>query len=161
MTKVLTNADYLSCVQDIITHESFERFKRIKRNKQHGITRYEHSLKISYYSYKIAKLLKLNTVEAAQAGLLHDFYNTRLTKKGLAKLKDMFKHPSIASQNAKYIFNIPDSIQSIIENHMFPLTKKAPQSAEGWIVSIVDKVISLSEILSNCIRHKKKLIIYK
>src|SRR5574344_14867 len=159
MTKALTDADYLSCVKDINTHESFERFKRIKRNRHHGITRYEHSLKISYYSYKIAKLLNLDAEVAAQAGLLHDFYNTRLVKKGLERMKDVFRHPKVASKNAKYIFNVSDRIHHIIAYHMFPLTKGAPKCAEGWVVSIVDKLISLKEILSNCLRRKDKRLI--
>ena len=35
---------------------------------------YEHLIKVSYKSYKIAKKLDLDYVSVARAGLLHDFY---------------------------------------------------------------------------------------
>ena len=37
--------------------ESNEEFQKLKNIKHHGITRYEHSLRVAYYSYKETKLL--------------------------------------------------------------------------------------------------------
>ena len=49
--------DYLNIINDIIKNE---KFMKIKECRHHGITRLEHSIRVSYYSYKIAKFLKLN-----------------------------------------------------------------------------------------------------
>ena len=38
------------------------------------ITRFDHSMKVSYYSYKVAKLLHLDYRQTARGGLLHDFF---------------------------------------------------------------------------------------
>ena len=56
-----------------------EEFLKIKKIEHHGISRYEHSMKVSYYSYKIAKALRLDYEQVARGGLLHDFFlNTYL-----------------------------------------------------------------------------------
>ena len=49
-------------------------FKEIDTCVHHGISRLEHSLRVSYYSYKVTKVLGLNYKEVARAGLLHDFF---------------------------------------------------------------------------------------
>ena len=47
---------------------------RLYNIEHHGISRMEHSIKISYYSYLIAKKLKMDYVSVARGGLLHDFF---------------------------------------------------------------------------------------
>ena len=49
-------------------------FKEIDTCVHHGISRLEHSLRVSYYSYKVTKVLGLDYKETAIAGLLHDFF---------------------------------------------------------------------------------------
>ena len=51
-------------------------FLKIDNCIHHGNSRLDHSLRVSYYSYKISKLLRLNAVETARAGLLHDFFTS-------------------------------------------------------------------------------------
>ena len=58
-------------VNDILEND---KFKKIDNYRHHGMTRLEHSVKVSYYSYKIAKKLRLNYRAVARAGLLHDFF---------------------------------------------------------------------------------------
>ena len=62
---------YRKIVKNILDNEEFNKIKNIEH---HGITRYDHSLKVSYYSYKIAKTLKLDYRQVARGGLLHDFF---------------------------------------------------------------------------------------
>ena len=38
------------------------------------MTRYDHSLRVSYYSYVLAKKIGLDYVLVSRAGLLHDFF---------------------------------------------------------------------------------------
>ena len=54
--------------------ESNEEFQKLKNIKHHGITRYEHSLRVAYYSYKVTKLLHLDYKDTTEAALLHDFF---------------------------------------------------------------------------------------
>ena len=55
---------------DIISHISNNKdFLKLKRIKHHGITRYEHSLRVAYYSYKVTKLLHLDYKDTTEAAL--------------------------------------------------------------------------------------------
>lgn len=107
-----------------------------------------HSLKVSYYSYKISKFLKLDYKQTARAGLLHDFYFD--TTKDFAKAKDKIKlystgHPSDAVENACKEFDLTEKEKDIIKTHMFPIDFRIPKYLEGWVVNLVDTAISTYE----------------
>ena len=117
--------------------------------KHHNTTRMDHSLKVSYYSYIIAKSLKLDYEDVARAGLLHDFYTEEIRK--CKKIKDKIlifstKHPNSAVINASNNFELSEKEINIIKSHMFPVDYRIPKYAESWIVSLVDKVLSFGEV---------------
>ena len=62
--------EYYSIVEDILDNEEFNKLRNIEH---HGITRFDHSMKVSYYSYVIAKKINFNYKEMARGALLHDF----------------------------------------------------------------------------------------
>ena len=133
-----------------------EDFKKIENIKHHNTNRLDHSLKVSYYSYKIAKSLKLDYEDVARGGLLHDFYTDKISE--CKKVKDKIKlfstqHPKDAVNNATTYFNLSEKEIDIIECHMFPMDYKIPKYAESWIVSLVDKVLSFGEV-SKRFSHK-------
>ena len=63
--------EFESIVSQILSNKEF---LKTKDKSHHGITRYEHLMRVSYYSYFITKILRLNYKETARAGLLHDFF---------------------------------------------------------------------------------------
>ena len=67
--------EYVNIISNILKSE---KFLEIKKCRHHGITRYEHSMRASYYSYLVTKKLRLNSTEPAIGGLLHDFFITDL-----------------------------------------------------------------------------------
>lgn len=136
---------YLYIINKIMENEDF---KKIENIKHHNTNRLDHSLKVSYYSYKIAKSLKLDYEDVARGGLLHDFYTDKISE--CKKVKDKIKlfsiqHPKDAVNNATTYFNLSEKEIDIIECHMFPVDYKIPKYAESWIVSLVDKGLSLGE----------------
>ena len=136
---------YLSIINHIMENDEFNQIKDIKH---HDSTRLNHSLKVSYYSYKIAKFLKLNYEDVARGGLLHDFYLGQVNDQ--KKVKDKFllfttKHPNEALDNSVKHFELSDKEKDIIVSHMFPVDIKVPKYAESWIVSLVDKFVSTKE----------------
>lgn len=134
--------EYINIVKDIFEDKKFD---ELKKNIHHGTSRWEHSIRVSYYSYKIVKALNLNYIETARGGLLHDFFiNDDLSKR---KQKfSMFFHPYYSLDNAKKYFNLTPLEEDIIINHMFPsLPHKIPKNIESWIVSIVDKAVATYE----------------
>lgn len=118
-------------------------FSDTKDIVHHGITRYEHSMRVAYYSYKITKLLRLDYKETTEAALLHDFFLDEVdNKNAVAKLR---QHPRYALENAKKYFDLSVKQEDIILTHMFPVTFTPPKYLESWIVDIIDDVASIYE----------------
>ena len=136
------NCQYTNIVEDILNNQGF---LKIGDCKHHGITRLEHSVRVSYYSYLIAKKMKLNYIAAARGGLLHDFFTKEDLSAKKQKLSVVF-HPYEALENACNNFQVTEIEKDIIINHMFPtLPHKIPKYLESWLVSIVDKIVATYE----------------
>ncbi len=133
--------EYLKIVNHILTSDLF---LKLKNCEHHGITRFEHSLKVSYNAYKFAKRFNLDYKSVAIGGLLHDFFLDENVK-----LKDrffsVFNHPLKAEINALEKFNVSSKEADIIRSHMFPINTTLPKYKESWIVSMYDKKIAFSE----------------
>ena len=146
MNYLQCDEEYKLIVDPIMSNEEFK--TKMENIKHHDSTRLNHMLKVSYKSYKIAKLLKLDYVDVARAGLLHDYYLDSVSEQKTIKDKVSLytiNHPKDAVENAKRLFNINEKEEDIIRTHMFPVDVKVPKYAESWIVSIVDKAISTAE----------------
>ena len=129
-------------VNDILEND---KFKKLDNYRHHGMTRLEHSVKVSYYSYKIAKKLRLNYRAVARAGLLHDFFVDEDMSSRKQKFS-MFFHPYNSLDNSCKYFDLNDMEKDIIITHMFPsLPHKVPKYVESWLVSIVDKLVATYE----------------
>jgi len=138
-------------VNDIIENKNF---LQLKHELHHGISRYEHSLRVAKMSYRIAKKCNLDYERITRAALLHDFYTDEDTKS--YNVKDTLKvHPEIAVQNAKKYFDIDKMQENIIEAHMFPLTKTLPSNAGSWVVTSADKLVATHEMY----RYKAQMVL--
>lgn len=142
MNIIYEDNEYMQLVSDILENN---KFKKMSECRHHGLTRLDHSLKVSYYSYKIAKKMKLNYISVARAGLLHDFFvNEDLH--GVKSKLSVFFHPYKSLTNSKKYFSLTEMEEDIIITHMFPtLPHKVPKYLESWIVSGVDKAIATNE----------------
>lgn len=141
------DSEYLVIVKDILDNYEFRELSSISH---HNHNRLDHCLKISYYSYKISKLLKLDYKETARAGLLHDFYLDRTVNH--KKIKNKFllyttKHPVDAISNSKKHFYLTAKEMDIIKTHMFPFDVRLPKYLESWIVNLVDTSVSTYEFV--------------
>ena len=134
--------EYIDIVNHILNNENFNEIKKIEH---HGITRFEHSLKVSYYAYRVAKILHLDYVKVARGGLLHDFYISPLDRTNTYRFKEIFTHPKKAVNTTKENFDISEMEEDIIKSHMFPVYLSLPKYAESWLVSMVDKVVATKE----------------
>ena len=150
MSSVFSDLEYINIIKDILDSEEFN---KIKEWEHHGITRFDHSLKVSYRAYRIAKTLKLDYVETARAGLLHDFFITDAFS-NKDKLKSVFTHPVKAVENASENFSLSVKEKDIIVSHMWPFNLHVPKYAESWVVNMVDKVIGTYELL---LQHQREL----
>lgn len=142
MSSHKSDLQYMNIIKEYINNEEFQKTNKIEH---HGITRFEHSLKVSYYSYKVAKTLRLDYKEAAVGGLLHDFFITpeELSKK--EKINSFFTHPKLALQTAEKQFDLTVKEKDMIRSHMFPMNYSLPKYMESWIVTTVDKCVAINE----------------
>ncbi len=143
--------DYYNIVDEILKNDEFIKRKKFKHHD--NISVYDHCLAVSKLSYEIARKMNLDYKSAAIGGLLHDFYSKPWQdNKKKEKLLEAhgFTHAKDALLNAhKYFPNLMnEKIDDIILRHMFPLNKIPPKYKEGWIITVVDKYVSL-EVFKN------------
>lgn len=143
--------DYLKIVDHILQNEEFNKLRNIEH---HGLTRYDHCLKVSYYAYKVAKTLKLDYREVARGGLLHDFFLSDDERTGKEKFISIFVHPKKAEKKACEHFELSERECDIIRSHMFPINFTVPKYIESWVVNIVDKCVGTYEFAK---KFKKQL----
>jgi uncharacterized protein len=137
--------EFKGCILDLARHESIGLMENLRH---HGETScLQHSLHVSYISYRLCRRLGFDYRSAARGALLHDFflYDWHITKpdKGLHG----FTHPHTALENADTFFRLSDKEKDIIIKHMWPLTVKPPKYKEAFIVAFADKYCALIEIV--------------
>ena len=120
-----------------------DEFNQLKYITHHGITRFDHSMRVAYLSYKVSKTLRLNYKEVTEAALLHDFFLDEVSHEN--KVDRLRHHPEYAVQNASKYFELSDMQKDIIRTHMFPVTLTPPKYLESWIVDITDDIAALYE----------------
>ncbi|SFH74889.1 HD domain-containing protein [Pisciglobus halotolerans] len=160
--------EYVKLVEDLMASEAVQKLQTITQH--HFSTRLEHSISVSYTSYKIAKKLNLDCSAIARAGLLHDFFHEdrEMFKQHYAGCSHAAMHPQIALKNAKEITALSELECDIIEKHMWlaaPGCMKLPRYKESYVVTMVDKycatkeaVIPLPGMISSKAKHKAKQI---
>lgn len=153
ITKEVSNdEEFLNIVSPILKHPEFKKRKDWKHHED--VSLYEHLLIVSYLSYKICKRKNLNYRDAAIGGLLHDFYYKPWQENVLQKKPFFKQHGFIHAKEAKYNAYkyfpkyMNKRVENIIERHMFPLNIIPPKYKEGWIVTYVDKKVSLTVFIN-------------
>ncbi len=146
MNYLSKSKEYNYIINNIINNKEF---LKIDNCRHHGITRLEHSLRVSYYSYRVSKAIGLDVRQTTRAALLHDFFVTEnLNHK--EQCLSAFYHPKKALANADEYFILTDKEKDIIYSHMFPLIpSRPPKYLESWVVCLVDKIVATYEFASS------------
>lgn len=121
-----------------------KKFNELKKESHHGLTRYMHVIRVSKFTYKITKFLKMDYVSATRAALLHDYY-TASDLIDISEPKKLGIHPYVAKNNALKDFKLNSIEKNAIEAHMFPLGKTLPKYKESWVLTAVDKTVATYE----------------
>lgn len=137
--------EYLALVEDLL---ELEEVKSLEKFTHHKMTnRLAHSISVSYYSYRMAKYFNLNTRAVARAGLLHDlFFYESANKHEVGGRGHNYEHPRIALENAKKLTELSELESDIILKHMFGATWDLPKYPESWIVTLMDKRATITEL---------------
>ena len=139
-----TNEEFKNIVKDIISNETVQSLNNFKHH--YGSNRYEHSLCVSYLTYKICKFFKLDHVSAARAGLLHDLFLYDCENPETRPKNHIKEHPKVSLANAEKLFVLNELEKDIILKHMWPVTPKTPRYLESFIITFVDKYCALKEL---------------
>lgn len=142
MTVYKQDKEYMHYVGRLIASPKVQKLGDITHH--YHSTRLEHSINVSYTSYKIAKKFGWDARATARGGLLHDlfFYDWRDTK---FTKSHAWTHPRIAVRNARKLTKLNKVEEDIIVKHMFGATLAPPRYKEAWIVTCVDKYWAVRE----------------
>lgn len=138
--------EYVAIVSDLLAKPAVQKLRQYTQH--HHSNRLQHSISVSYDSYRIAKRMHLDYRSTARAGLLHDlfYYDWRTTKFDLGT--HAFIHPRVALRNAEKITKLNKKERDIILKHMFGATLAVPRYPESLIVSLVDDYEAEHEFFS-------------
>lgn len=158
----MNNKEFHQITEDILYHPEFLKLKTLRHHKKDI---YHHVARVSYLSFIWAKRLNLDYKAAARGGLLHDFFVYDWRHEGQLKKKKLFEkhgftHSKEALVNARTHFEITDREADIIVKHMFPLTLRPPKYPESWIVTMVDKYVTVSEYVEDIVTAVKKISLF-
>lgn len=152
MNKYLKDTEYMSIIENLLECEEVKRLMDITHHKH--TNRLEHSLTVSYSSFKIAKRLRLNAESVAKAGLLHDLFFT-LMEDAVSNREHLVTHPEMSLLNARKLTPLTPLEEDIILSHMFLVSfKYVPKYKESFLVSMIDKTTSIKEALFLPIKSK-------
>lgn len=138
--------EFYNIVKDVLKNEMVQSLSLFKHH--YGSNRLEHSISVAYYSYRLCKLLHLDFVSVARAGLLHDLFLYDCQNSETCPKFHIWKHPQTALVNAKKFFCLNKKEEDIILKHMWPITFYPPKYFESFIVSCIDKFCAFKEWFS-------------
>jgi len=147
LEKITKDKEYYDIVKEIINDLEFQKRKDYLHHENESV--FDHVLEVSYYSYLYCKDHNLDYISAAIGGLLHDFYPTPWQGVNVEHKKFFQKHGFVhareAKENALKFFPqyMNPKIENIILRHMFPLNITPPKYKEAWVITMIDKRMSL------------------
>ena len=132
--------------QSFLHDEKILKMKEISMHR--GSNCYIHSFKVAKLAIKRALRHKKGNLKIILIGsILHDYYlyDWRVDR---SKMRHhMSSHPYTAAENAAHDFGIHESIQKVIQSHMWPVNiSEFPKTKEARIISNADKAIYIKEI---------------
>ncbi len=151
--------EYFECVEDLLLLPDVQ---KLNNYTQHlNTSRLNHSIYVSYLSYKVCKKLGLDYRSAARGGLLHDLYLYDWRVERQPEGRHAFAHPKVALRNAKGLVDLNDIECDSIEKHMWPITFKMPRYKESLIVSLIDTYSAGVEMTDSIINSTQNLLLRK
>lgn len=133
--------EYNSLLEEIV---SVDKYRELDKATHHGISRYDHTVRVGYLSFLLAKLFRLDVNTVTRGALLHDFFTEadveNYTKKEWHRL-----HPQIALANSRQYFDLNHVEENIIASHMYPMCKTRPVYKESHVVATADKLVAVYE----------------
>ena len=142
-TLIENDDEFQSIIKELIENDTVQQMKNFKQHYE--TTCFEHCYTAAYYCYLICKKFNLDYHSATRAAMLHDLFLYDWRIKNGRKGFHAFTHGKLACKNACELFDLNEKEKDIIIKHMWPVTIAFPKSAEGFILTFVDKYCAISE----------------
>ena len=142
--------EFHECIEDLLHNEKVQQLDSF--HQHFNTSRLQHSLNVSYYSFLLCKMFRLDYRSATRAGLLHDLflYDWRSSKQ--QEGNHAKAHPIVALRTAKEFTELNLIEEDAILKHMWPLTLKLPKYKESYIVTLADKYCATAEMIIGATR---------
>ena len=146
--KNIKQTEFYLVISGLLEEDAVQELSDYRHHKM--TNRLQHCLNVSYYNYRICRVLRLDADSAARAGLLHDLYHydTARYSKTSPAIRHSKYHPMVAAEEAQRLIEMNPRERDMIEKHMWPVTKPVPKYAETYIITLVDKYCAVIEYLA-------------
>jgi glycyl-tRNA synthetase beta chain/uncharacterized protein len=121
-----------SLVDDLLAHP---KIIETQSHIHHGVAKYDHLLRVTRYSYKLAVIMRADVRVCTRAGMIHDIDS---------RYGNLVNHGAVAARWAAE-YGEDTAVCEAIVGHMYPLGP-APTTREGWILSLADKAASVADL---------------
>ncbi len=140
--------EFVSIAKDILAHKEF---RRLDSFFHHTTSILEHVKAVAWLTFRVCRALRLNYVSATRGALLHDFflYDWHEYKRNGNQPNHGLNHPRVALKNSLKHFTLNELEQDIILKHMWPKLFGYPRHLESWIVSFIDKYVTITEFIAH------------
>ena len=143
----LNTAAFLQCVGPLLESPQVKSMKQWRHHR--SVTCYEHSVFVSYVSFRLARYLGWDYRAAARAGLLHDLYLYDPADRSAHPGLQCLDHPEFALHNAEALCpDLSDRERNAIVSHMFPLSVHLPRCREALVVNLADNLCAALELIN-------------
>ena len=145
--KNIMQTEYYPVVRELLESEAVQELSDFTHHRM--TNRLQHCLNVSYYNYKLCRLLHLDADSAARAGLLHDLYHYDTARYSHTphSIRHSHYHPQVALEAAEKLLPMNERERDMIGNHMWPVTFPRPKYAETYVITVVDKYCAVIEYL--------------
>ena len=110
----------------------------------HNDSTLAHSITVAHVSFYLARLFRLDAISTARGALLHDFF--LYDWQHCPHRRHRTRHPGTALGNAVQRFTLNPVEKDIILTHMWPVARPFYSFRESFLVSSVDKIVSINAI---------------
>ena len=121
-----------SLIDDLIEHP---KILETREHIHHGIPKYDHLIRVTRYSYRLARWTRSDVRVCVRAGLIHDIDS---------RYGNLKNHGAVAARWAAEQGE-DEAVCAAIVGHMYPIGP-APTTREGWILSVADKAASIADL---------------
>lgn len=144
--------DVMKIGGDIVVSDRFAAAKKVMHHDRSGGNIAGHSIETAEYALLLARWLNrhgasVSEVDAVRASLLHDIGMTEKEVHQSPSRVKAYTHPREGARIAHEEFGANEVQLDAIRHHMWPCCCLVPpHSSEGMVVTVADKMCSLSEL---------------